>query len=70
MYKKTGIPEPINIPPMPRKKPPLGLIPRDIWLSERLFDIKEAIKRYLDEDYPIPDKWIEEYNELVNLLEK
>lgn len=51
------------------KKPPLGLTPRNIWLSERLFDIKEAIKRYLDEDYPIPNKWIEEYNELVNLLE-
>ena len=52
------------------KKPPLGLIPRNIWLSKRLFDIKEAIKRYLDADYPIPDKWIEEYNELVELIEE
>lgn len=50
------------------KKPPLGLTPRNIWLSERFYDINAAIKRYLDENYPIPDEWIEEYNELVNLI--
>lgn len=52
------------------KKPPLGIRPK--WLveeeykSNRITEINDAIKRYLNESAKIPLKWIEEYNELIN----
>jgi hypothetical protein len=58
--------------PLP-KKHPLGLKPRYIWQeevltereNERLAEIVEAIKRYLDDnEMTIPEEWIEEYNEI------
>ena len=46
-------------------KPPLGLMPKFLWDSERLSDITNAINRYLTAEKEIPIEWIEEYNKLV-----
>lgn len=52
---------------MNEEKPPLGLLPRNIWEINRLIDIKETIQRYIRANKPIPVDWIEEYNELQNI---
>lgn len=46
-------------------KPPLGLVPYNIWVAERINEIKLAIDRYKDENLQIPTEWLEEYNKLV-----
>lgn len=46
-------------------KPPLGLKPRFIHDIERRIEIERAILRRMTVAYPIPVKWIEEYNELA-----
>ncbi|QIG62594.1 hypothetical protein [Sporosarcina phage Lietuvens] len=53
----------MNIETNPR--PPVGVVPERIWKAERRRDLSAAIMRYLHADYPIPDGWIEEYNDLV-----
>lgn len=50
---------------MSYKKPPLGIIPKDIWEMQRLKELMEAISRYYNDIRVIPIKWIEEYNELI-----
>lgn len=52
------------------KKPPVGLIPRNIseerWRERRRDEIKGALERYLmDDTTPIPHEWIDEYNSLL-----
>lgn len=47
------------------KKPPLGLKPRFLIEEERILEIRSAILRYIDDKFPIPIAWIEEYNELA-----
>lgn len=44
------------------KKPPLGIMPRQVWLDARKAALCEAIKRYLEEGKAIPPEWVEEYN--------
>jgi len=51
-------------------RPPLGLIPKDIWKWQRLQAINEAIERYVNSNMEIPDEWIEEYNELIKIVEQ
>jgi len=51
-------------------KPPLGLIPKDIWKWQKLQAAKEAIERYINRCMRIPDEWLEEYNELIKILDK
>jgi hypothetical protein len=46
------------------KKPPIGLIPRSIWDFQRIDQISNAINRYIDAGYAIPEEWIEELVEL------
>lgn len=65
-----GAAEQLTAPPMPRTKPPIGLTPKRIWLSIRFNDIKSAIERYTSENHTIPIEWIEEYNELAELIER
>ena len=48
-----------------KDNPPLGVMPKFIWDRKRISMLKEAIKRYLDENKAIPNEWITEYNELV-----
>lgn len=52
------------------KKPPLGIMPKNIWESIRFNELQMAINRYLDDQLPIPLEWIEEYNEFVKKLIK
>ncbi|WP_419884857.1 hypothetical protein [Paenibacillus sp. B-A-8] len=50
-------------------KPPLGLRPRYIAEAQRMDEIKDAVKRYMDAGYPLPDEWIAEYNEIAKRRE-
>jgi len=51
------------------KKPPLGVMPRDIYERNckvtRLNAIAAAISRYLQREMKVPVEWIQEYNELA-----
>jgi hypothetical protein len=51
------------------EKPPLGLMPRKLWLEVRLVKVKEAITRFNEASKEIPLEWIEEYNHLVRELD-
>jgi hypothetical protein len=46
-------------------KPPIGLRPKYIAVSSRIKEIHEAMLRYIDADYVIPDEWLLEYMELT-----
>tara|TARA_R110000787_G_scaffold278819_1_gene388724 strand:- start:1086 stop:1265 length:180 start_codon:yes stop_codon:yes gene_type:complete len=50
------------------KKPPLELLPKNLYQEERLNDINDAITRHLDMDFTFPTEWIEERNELIKQL--
>lgn len=45
-------------------KPPLGLMPRYIWIRLRIKEIIKAMARYHDADMKIPIGWIEELADL------
>ena len=47
-----------------KPKPPLGVMPRDIWERKRKEELAEAMARYLEAGMKIPTEWIEEYNEI------
>ena len=47
------------------KKPPLGLRPKFVVAAERLKEISEAVKRYVDAGVDVPDEWLEEWEELA-----
>ena len=51
-------------------KPPLGLKPRFIHDEQRLGEVKTAIIRYYESSKKLPLEWIEEYNELIDSVEK
>jgi hypothetical protein len=55
-------------------KPPLGLIPKRFYEQrvkvERFNEVCGAIARYYDARLKIKIEWIEEYNELVDYLNK
>jgi len=55
------------------KKPPLGLMPKDIWEYEskqdRFTEVRGAIYRYLNDGKSLNLDWINEYNELSKYLE-
>ncbi len=42
------------------KKPPIGLIPRKLWLETRIVDIRQATERFNDAKEDIPTAWQEE----------
>lgn len=56
------------------KIPPIGVRPYHIFeaemMEERINELKEAIKRFVDSNYPIPIKIIKEYNDLTAGLPK
>ena len=45
-------------------KPPLGLMPRYVWIRLRIKEIIKAMARYHDADMKIPIGWIEELADL------
>ena len=52
------------------KKPPIGLVPRQIIEEERYMEVSAAILRYLNHGLTIPIEWIAEYNELIDKIIK
>lgn len=52
------------------KKPPLGVVSRDIWDRKRQEKLAAAMKRYLEAGEKIPSEWIAEYNEISDRLEE
>jgi len=50
------------------KKPPLGVMPRQIWLMRRAKDLADGIKRYLDAGYYITSVqlWCDELIKLID----
>lgn len=50
---------------MNNSKPPIGIIPKDIFKLERLKDVTKAIDRRIKAEWAIPIEWVEEYNELT-----
>ena len=51
-------------------KPPIGITPRWLLDEERAIEIKQAITRYNEADYPIPIEWVQELNEIYERLDK
>lgn len=46
-------------------RPPIGLVPRYIWIEQRISVIMRAIIRYEDAGVPVPPEWREELREHV-----
>lgn len=65
---RMPIPHLENSPSLEVPKPPLGLRPRLFATENRLVEIRDAMDRYTKELHPIPQEWIEEYNELSTWL--
>ena len=51
-------------------KPPVGLMPRSIWVGKRIKDIQAAIARYAKADLTVPDEWFLELSELIKLSKR
>lgn len=67
-YMSTGLITPNDerdlLDSITTEKPPIGIMPRGIWILQRANDLGEAIIRYCDSGKVIPQEWIDEYNEL------
>jgi hypothetical protein len=48
-----------------KPKPPLGIMPRNIWNLKRIDDLNNAINRYYEAGFKVPMEWLEEYNDLI-----
>lgn len=55
---------------MNQDKPPVGIRPRKLWLSDRMDAIDEAIRKRLGTCHSIPEEWITERNMLIKLYQK
>lgn len=54
----------------PNSKPPLGLMPKYVWQEQRLHEVSAAIERRMKAfSYTIPIEWVEEYNELTEIVQ-
>ena len=51
------------------EKPPIGLIPEQIWKERRLSDINEVLQIYIKTNRPIPEYWISERNQILSELQ-
>lgn len=55
-------------------KPPLGLIPKNIYerncIINRFNDVCGAITRYYEAGLRIKVEWIEEYNDFIDMMNK
>lgn len=52
------------------EKPPLGIMPKNIWMHKRLNDILEAFIRYAEAGKLPPSAWLEECMELTKAIEE
>ena len=55
---------------MPPKKPPIGIMPRYIWIEKRIEDIKTAMKRFSEAEEDIFEEWYVELGQLISELNK
>lgn len=64
--KEVKTPKP-NVVPAPQsvKRPPIGLIPKYIWISQRIMNINNAINRYNEVQKEVPIEWYLEKAELL-----
>ena len=47
-------------------KPPPGVMPTQIWLEQRAYDLAQAILNYIAVDrFEEPKKWVEELSEIL-----
>ena len=46
---------------------PIGVKPTFTYIEPRMLEIQRAMNRYMAEHLPVPGKWIEEYNRLVEM---
>lgn len=51
-------------------RPPIGIMPKEIWLENRLDEIRHAAGRYLNDLRPVPDQWLEEIDWILEELSK
>ena len=51
-------------------RPPLGVMPKTLWVEDRVNDILEAMERYRRGKYIIPAEWAEELAEHLRTLER
>lgn len=51
-------------------KPPLGVTPKTLLEERRFNELKEAIGRYIEANWPIPSEILWEYNAMANRLPK
>lgn len=50
-----------------QEKPPLGVMPRDIWEHKRAAELSRAIHDHIDSGYLVPVfEWVKELSELLN----
>ena len=56
------------VKPIFYERPPVGLIPKKIWVEYRRDQIFEAIERYAKVKKDIPVEWFEEYIECSQFL--
>lgn len=52
------------------KQPPIGIKPKYIHDEQRFYELKLAIRRFLDASVEIPLEWINEYNDLIDEIKK
>ena len=52
------------------EKPPLGVMPRDMWDRKRQEELAEAMARYMEAGKKIPKEWLDEYNEISDRWEE
>lgn len=50
---------------LPNYEPPIGIMPREVWLEKRLEELRSAIKRYIEAGYYVKEDWVKEYNSLL-----
>ena len=48
------------------EKPPIGIMPRYIWVAKRKREILDAVKRFIEAGAEIPTEWLDEYIDIVN----
>lgn len=44
------------------KKPPLGIMPKDLWIEQRKENIQYAVLERIKKGFKIPLEWIAEWN--------
>ena len=50
------------------KKPPMRLMPKKLHTEQRFAEVCSAVTNYYNASKKIPVEWIEEYNELIDIL--